>query len=54
MRLMFARNILPNFESYTVKSYTFIVEDFFFYLKVVYNQFSLRIISKLFWLGAIT
>ena len=30
MRLMFARNILPNFESYTVKSYTFIVEDFFF------------------------
>ena len=27
---------------------------FFFFLEVVYNRFSLRIISKLFWRGTIT
>ena len=29
-------------------------KDIFFYLEVVYNQFSLKIISKLFWRGTIT
>ena len=31
-----------------------LLEIFFFYLEEFYNQFSLRIINKLFWRGAIT
>ena len=30
------------------------MDNFFFHLKVVYHQFSLRIISKLFWRGTTT